>query len=304
MQIAGRLDARKDEWLEGGHEFLRACGGPYKHDSKKLQTFWSQSCGWKPRAAKVLRRRAYGRSRLPDQEVGRVRAGLSPSHFGLVWLSIVASPGILIMLSHLLAVASVWLVAAVSPGPNFLMTARIAVARSRGAGLAAVCGIGIATAIWGVCGLAGIKALFLAAPWAYAALKLAGAGYLIYSGLRLIVLAERRSEADGALAVDPRGFSTWRAFWIGLATSLANPRSALSVASIFAVALPAQPSLTLGVASVVLMVAISVGWYACVVWLFAAEAVSNGYRRLRRAIDRLAGGLLILFGAKLALERG
>ncbi|WP_292413192.1 LysE family translocator [Mesorhizobium sp.] len=169
------------------------------------------------------------------------------------------------MLSHLLAVASVWLVAAVSPGPNFLMTARIAVARSRGAGLAAVCGIGIATAIWGVCGLAGIKALFLAAPWAYAALKLAGAGYLIYSGLRLIVLAERRSEAAGALAVDPRGFSTWRAFWIGLATNLANPRSALSVASVFAVALPAQPSLTLGVASVVLMVAISVGWYACVV---------------------------------------
>ncbi|WP_296739175.1 LysE family transporter [Mesorhizobium sp.] len=208
------------------------------------------------------------------------------------------------MLSHLLAVASVWLVAAVSPGPNFLMTARIAVARSRGAGFAAVCGIGIATAVWGICGLAGIKALFLAAPWAYATLKLAGAGYLIYSGVRLIVLAEKRSAADAALPVEGKGFSSSRAFWIGLATSLANPRSALSVASIFAVALPAQPSLALGLASVVLMVAISVAWYACVVWLFAAEAVSNGYRRVRRTLDRVAGGLLILFGARLALERG
>ncbi|MGX8010464.1 LysE family translocator [Mesorhizobium sp. ORM8.1] len=208
------------------------------------------------------------------------------------------------MLSHLLAVASVWLVAALSPGPNFLMTARIAVARSRGAGLAAVCGIGIATAIWGACGLAGIKALFLAAPWAYATMKLAGAGYLIYSGARLIILAEKRSAADAALPADPKAFPASRAFWIGLVTSLANPRSALSVASIFAVALPAQPSLALGVASVALMVAISVGWYACVVWLFAAEVVSNGYRRLRRAIDRIAGGLLILFGARLALERG
>ncbi|WP_217571656.1 LysE family transporter [Mesorhizobium sp. GbtcB19] len=208
------------------------------------------------------------------------------------------------MLSHLIAVASVWLVAAVSPGPNFLMTARIAVARSRGAGLAAVCGIGIATAVWGVCGLAGVKALFLAAPWAYASLKLAGAGYLIYSGIRLIVLAEKRSAADAALPAGARAFPASRAFWIGLATSLANPRSALSVASIFAVALPAQPSLWLGAASVALMVAISVGWYACVVWLFAAEAVSNGYRKLRRTIDRVAGGLLILFGARLALERG
>ncbi|NUS20133.1 MAG: LysE family transporter [Mesorhizobium sp.] len=208
------------------------------------------------------------------------------------------------MLSHLLAVASVWLVAAVSPGPNFLMTARFAVARSRGAGFAAVCGIGIATAVWGVCGLAGVKALFLAAPWAYATLKFAGAGYLVYSGVRLIVLAEKRSAADGSLPVDSKGFSNRRAFWIGLVTSLANPRSALSVASIFAVALPAQPPLWLGVVSVALMVAISVGWYACVVWLFAAEAVSNGYRKLRRTIDRAAGGLLILFGAKLALERG
>ena len=208
------------------------------------------------------------------------------------------------MHSHLLAVASVWLVATVSPGPNCLMTARIAVARSRGAGLAAVCGIGIATAIWGVCGLAVIKALFLAAPWAHAALKLAGAGYLIYSGTRLIVLAGKRSAADATLSVDSRGFSTGRAFGIGLATSLANPRSALSVASIFAIALPAQSSLSLGVASVALMVAISVGWYVCVVWLFAAEAVSNGYRRLRRIIDRIAGGLLILLGARLALERG
>jgi threonine efflux protein len=208
------------------------------------------------------------------------------------------------MLSHLLAVASVWLVAAVSPGPNFLMTARIAVARSRGAGLAAVCGIGIATAIWGICGLAGVKALFLAAPWAYALMKFAGAGYLIYSGARLIVLAEKRSAAVALLPVEGGGFSSRRAFWIGLATSLANPRSALSVASIFAVALPAQPSLALGVASVILMVMISVGWYACVVWLFAAEAVSNGYRRLRRTIDRVAGGLLILFGARMVLERG
>ena len=95
--------------------------------------------------------------------------------------------------THLFAVASVWLVAAVTPGPNFLMTAQIAVARSRAAGLAAVCGIAVATAVWGICGLVGIQALFLAAPWAYATLKLLGAGYLAFTGIRLIVLADRRA---------------------------------------------------------------------------------------------------------------
>ena len=87
-------------------------------------------------------------------------------------------------------------------------------------------------------------------------------------------------------------------------TSLANPRSALSVASVFAVALPAQPSLPIGVAAATLMVAISVGWYICVVYMFATGIVANSYQRLRRWIDGIAGGLLILFGVRLALDRG
>jgi threonine efflux protein len=203
--------------------------------------------------------------------------------------------------SHLLSVASVWLVAAVSPGPNFLMTAQIAAARSRASGLAAVCGIAVATAIWGVCGLMGIQALFLAAPWAYLALKIVGAAYLIFAGLRLILLAERRSKATAMLGTV--GLSASRAFRIGMVTSLANPRSAMSVASIFAVTLPPNPSLALGAAAIAVMVAISVAWYVTVVCLFAAGAVAGAYRRARRAIDRIAGGLLILFGAKLALDR-
>lgn len=205
--------------------------------------------------------------------------------------------------THLIAVASIWSVAAVSPGPNFLVIAQIAMARSRANGLAAVCGIGIATAIWGVCGLTGVQAIFLAAPWAYLLLKVAGAAYLIYAGIRLIVYANERAEAKVALP-SGRSLSTRAAFRIGLVTSLANPRSALSVASIFAVALPSQSPPLLGAAAVALMVAISVAWYSCVVCLFASGAVSGTYQRLRRSIDRIAGGLLILFGAKLALDRG
>jgi threonine/homoserine/homoserine lactone efflux protein len=94
-----------------------------------------------------------------------------------------------------------------------------------------------------------------------------------------------------------------RAFWLGLVTSLANPRSALSVASLFAAALPPDPAPALGVTAILLMIVISAAWYALVVYLFATGAVANAYARLRRWIDRVAGGLLVLFGIKLALER-
>jgi threonine/homoserine/homoserine lactone efflux protein len=205
--------------------------------------------------------------------------------------------------SHLLAVASVWLVAAVTPGPNFLVAAQIAVARSRASGLAAVSGIAVATAVWGLCGLLGIQALFLATPWAYLGLKFAGAAYLVFTGIRLIVLADRRAREQAP----PTGLTTFSAktaFRIGLVTSLANPNSALSVASLFAVALPPHPTAELGASAIALMVAISVAWYAAVVWLFAAGAVAGAYRKARRRIDRVAGGLLVLFGVRIALDRG
>ena len=74
--------------------------------------------------------------------------------------------------SVLLTVAWMWAIATISPGPNFMTIAQIAASKSRSAATAAVCGTGLATVIWGVCGVAGVQAIFLAAPWAYLALKI------------------------------------------------------------------------------------------------------------------------------------
>jgi threonine/homoserine/homoserine lactone efflux protein len=85
-------------------------------------------------------------------------------------------------------------------------------------------------------------------------------------------------------------------------TSLANPRSALSVASIFAAALPQHASVTLGIAAIAVMTAISVSWYAFMVLFFTTGSMAALYRRLRRCTDRVAGLLLVWFGARLALD--
>jgi threonine efflux protein len=92
-------------------------------------------------------------------------------------------------------------------------------------------------------------------------------------------------------------------FQLGLLTTLANPRSALSVASIFATAMPNHPSLMLSVSVMMVMVAISVSWYVLIACLFAARHLAEGYQRFRRWIDGIAGTCLIFFRAKLAVER-
>jgi threonine/homoserine/homoserine lactone efflux protein len=203
-------------------------------------------------------------------------------------------------LAALLSVALLWALAAISPGPNFLMTARVAVTRSRRAGFSALAGIALGTAVWGAAGCFGVQALFVAAPWMYLALKLLGAAWLIFIGIQLIWRSRAGHPArhDGAAPATSKD----SAFWLGLATTLANPRSAVSVASIFATTMPAQPSSMLSLLVIAVMVAVSVGWYGIVVCLFTLPQVSASYRRARRWIERITGACFILLGARLASE--
>lgn len=205
--------------------------------------------------------------------------------------------------TYLLTVAWMWAIAMISMGPNFLTIAQLAASRSRSVTVAAVGGTGVATVVWGVRGVAGVQALFLAAPWAYLALKVGGAAYLVYRGGRMLMQSFGRTDGIGPPSDQGKPLSRRRAWVLGMATGLANPRSALSVASVFVIALPGQPTLGLAAAAVATMVAVSVGWYLLVACLFTTGPIVRGYRRLGRWLDRVAGGMLILLGIKLATDR-
>jgi threonine/homoserine/homoserine lactone efflux protein len=194
-------------------------------------------------------------------------------------------------------VAAMWTVAVVTPGPNFLAAARIAAARDRRAGFAAVGGIGFGTMLWGLAGAFGVHAMFVFVPWLFAALKLVGAGYLLFIGGRIILgsFGPERPPAP-PLALGP-------AFRTGLLTSISNPKSALFVGSLFAAIMPLGAPLAASLSAVVEMVAISVGWYTLVVALLTTRRAAAAYGRLRRWLDRLAGAVFMSFGARLILER-
>jgi threonine/homoserine/homoserine lactone efflux protein len=199
-------------------------------------------------------------------------------------------------LSLLAAVAAIWGVAVVTPGPNFLVAARVAAVRSRAEGLGVVAGIGLGTVVWGLAGFFGVHAMFAFAPWLYEALTLAGASYLVVVGARII----RGSFAPAA--TQQRG-TAGPAFRLGLLTSLSNPKSALFVASLFAGLMPMGAPLGDGLAAVAEMVAISVAWYAAVVLLLTTRRAAAVFARAARWIDRAAGAVFVAFGVALIARR-
>jgi threonine efflux protein len=206
------------------------------------------------------------------------------------------------MLSHLLLLAAVWLAFVVSPGPNFVTVIHQATARSRRDGFATVAGIATGTVIWVVGAMAGLAVLLARFGWLAGAVKMVGGAYLMWLGVRTVRSAGRASTLDvpaGAPAGVPRRGVAYRT---GLLTDLANPKAAVFFSSMFAVLLPAGPPLWLRAATLALVVGVEAAWYATVVGLVTLAPVLRAYRRARRVLDLLTGGLLVALGARLAAD--
>lgn len=200
----------------------------------------------------------------------------------------------------LLAIAGALAIGAMSPGPSFVLVSRVAVTASRPNGLAAALGMGVGGATFGVLALAGLSALLQQVEWLHLALKILGGGYLVYLGIRIWRNATIPLVVDNASTGQSR--STTRSFWIGLATQLSNPKTAIYYASIFAALLPAKPAEWLLFALPPTIFLIEAGWYAIVALVFSLSGPRSAYLRFKAWVDRAAGAVLGVLGARLLLD--
>jgi threonine efflux protein len=198
---------------------------------------------------------------------------------------------------YVAALTAVWAVVVVSPGPDFLVTARYATSRSRRAGLAVVAGIATGTAVWAAGALAGLELLLARASWLLEVARYGGALLLAWLGLRTIRSAGTAPAAHGGPPATPR--RPWR---VGVLTDLANPKAAAFWTGLFAALAPAHPPLWLQAASVATAVTVAGAWYGLVAVVFSLPGVVRAYRRARRRLDQLTGGVLLALSLRLAVR--
>jgi threonine efflux protein len=200
-------------------------------------------------------------------------------------------------LPALLGILTALTVGAVSPGPSFVMVARIAVASSRIDGLAAAIGMGAGGVVFAIAALLGLHGLLLAAPSLFMALKVAGGLYLTYLGVRIwasakrpLVITEVGSRTDT---------TTGRAFTLGFTTQVSNPKTAVVYASVFATFLPAVQTPAFNLSVTVLVFLVEAGWYATVALALSSVRSRGAYLRYKSLVDRTAGGVMVALGVKL-----
>ncbi|WP_298722834.1 LysE family translocator [uncultured Ferrovibrio sp.] len=205
-------------------------------------------------------------------------------------------PSLLPLFSILGAIA----IGAASPGPSFVLVARTAIAGSRAVGIAAAFGMGLGGMTFASLALLGLVTLLMQVGWLYLALKLIGGAYLLYLAFLIWRGATQPLRMETPQAEAGRG--VLRAFFIGLATQLSNPKTAVVYASIFAALLPADPPLWMTLLLPPLLFAVEFCWYCIVAVAFSAPRPRAAYLRSKRWIDRLAGGVMGLLGARLIFE--
>jgi threonine/homoserine/homoserine lactone efflux protein len=142
----------------------------------------------------------------------------------------------------------------------------------------------------------GLQAILLAVPSAYIALKIFGGLYLLWLAYKIIKHAKEPMEAVNGTV---NRMSYAQAFRLGLITQLSNPKIAIILASIFTALLPKDIPSYYYVVLPMLCFFIDAGWYSLVAVALSAEGPRKVYLKSKSLFDRIAGGVLTLWGLKL-----
>ncbi len=208
-----------------------------------------------------------------------------------------------------------------TPGLDTAIVLRATIRSGARAGWATAGGVVCGVLAWGVAGALGVSAALAASRTAFEILRVAGAVYLGWLGLRLLVRAARgsydvgvgdvqavdvatsRAPAGSARAGLTRGGSAWSDARIGLATNLLNPK----VGAFYLAVLPqflveGVPPAAMGILLAAIHAAEGLAWFAVLIGAAHAARGLLAGDRVQRSLDALTGLVLLAFGARLAWE--
>jgi len=212
-------------------------------------------------------------------------------------------------IAALSALAAVWFLALLSPGPDFLAVTHASMARSRRDAVLVGLGVTAALAVWITASLVGLTVVLVRVQPVYEAVKLAGAVYLAYLAVLLLRSARRRDEAATAEAAagdaaHPRlaARPARAAFRAGFLTNIGNPKAAVFFSSIFAALLPAHVAWSGRMLAGGAILAMAAAWFTTVACLFSAKRVAAGYARARRVVDGLTAVLFAAIAVEIAAD--
>lgn len=186
----------------------------------------------------------------------------------------------------------------VLPGPDVAVVTRVALAYGRAAAFRTTLGIVCGLLVWGTLTVAGLAAVLAASAAAYAVVRVAGAAYLVVLGLTTLWRSRRRPSGE-EVAV-PVSRHAWRT---GFVSNVLNPKIGVFYTAVLPTLVPDGAPHTATLVSLVLAhAAMGVVWLALLAALLDRAARVVRQPRVRQAMERVTGVVLVAFGLRVAVE--
>jgi threonine/homoserine/homoserine lactone efflux protein len=191
----------------------------------------------------------------------------------------------------------------ITPGQDTFFILGRSLSGGRAAGVAAALGISAGTVVHTFAAALGLSALLATSQYAFTAVKLAGAAYLIYIGVRALVT--RTNGLPGGEMGNGNG-GNWPAFRQGIVTNLLNPKVALFFLALMPQFIDAGSSQKVAAFLVLGLSFVTLGVIWCVVLAIAAAKLRGAFLRrpsMANTLNKIAGAMFIALGLRLATAR-
>ena len=221
-----------------------------------------------------------------------------------------------------LLITSVHLLAAASPGPDFVLVSQQTLAKGRRTGLICSLGITLGLAVHIIYSVLGLATLIAHSQPLLTAIKWLGGSYLIYLGWQGIQ-AKAKKPADLTVAINSDVIdsdvidsdtdisikkasidtsSTASILRRGFFCNVFNPKAPVYFVAIFTLVLsPDIPLWQLAIYGIWMMV-LQMAWFSTVVMLLSIPAIHRRFQRFEHWIDRVLGTAMIILGLNLILR--
>ena len=209
------------------------------------------------------------------------------------------------LIQGLLIISSIHLLAAASPGPDFVLVSQQTLSHGRKTGF--LCSLGIALGLsihilYSSFGLAAVIASSTTALWA---IKILGGSYLIWLGIKGLKaramgdnVADHQMNASENNTQNSVRKSALKTVAMGFLCNALNPKAPIYFVSLFTLVLsPDMPLYQLAVYGIWMMM-IQMGWFSTVVMILSNPTINQKFQRSSHWIDRVLGGAMVFMGIK------
>jgi threonine efflux protein len=206
----------------------------------------------------------------------------------------------------LITVGTLHFIALVSPGPDFVLSLRNTLRHGRLNGFFTGLGFAAGIAVHSAYCMGGIALLLVKEPRLFQAIKLLGAGYIIFLGIQSLLGAikggpDRATETVTEIE-NEQAVSLGKAFTQGFLTNLLNPKATLAILGLFTAVIPVGTDVWNLLASAAIMVGLTLLWFTLVALFFGIKAIRIKYQKMENTLNLMFALLFMMAGLSIIIS--